>query len=111
MDRLALDRAVPYSLTRYLKQATARVDGHDYIGQLSTFKQLIAASSHAGNLATAPETAGARATAVGPALSSRQSSQNYPRLQPLRRQIAIVGQALTAFPRVPSSEAFERRPP
>jgi Protein phosphatase 2C len=28
-----------------------------------------------------------------PALSSRRSSRNYPRLQPLRRQIAIVGQA------------------
>ena len=39
-----------------------------------------------------------------PALSSRRSSRNYPRLQPLRRQIAIIGQALTAFPRVPSSE-------
>ena len=46
-----------------------------------------------------------------PALSSWRSSQNHPPLQPLRRQIAIVGQALTAFPRVPSSEAFERRPP
>ena len=45
-----------------------------------------------------------------PALSSRRSPQNHPRLQPLRRQIPIVGQALTAFPRVPSSQAFGRRP-
>ena len=45
-----------------------------------------------------------------PALSSRRSPQNHPRLQPLRRQIPIVGQALTASPRVPSSQAFGRRP-
>src|SRR5262249_29180761 len=45
-----------------------------------------------------------------PALSSQRSSQNHPPLQPLRRQIPIVGQALTAFPRVPSSEAFRCRP-
>ena len=45
-----------------------------------------------------------------PALSSQRSSRNHPPLQPLRRQIPIVGQALTAFPRVPSSEAFRRRP-
>ena len=44
------------------------------------------------------------------AFSSQRSSQNHPRLQPLRRQIPIVGQALTAFPRVRSSEAFGRRP-
>src|SRR5262249_8454372 len=56
-------------------------------------------------------TAAATTPLSSPALSSRQSSHNYPRLKPLRFQIAIVGQALTAFPRVPSSEAFECRPP
>ena len=45
-----------------------------------------------------------------PARSSRRSSQNHPPLQPRRRQIPIDGRVLTAFLRVPSSEAFERRP-
>src|SRR5262249_33320438 len=60
---------------------------------------------------TPSSTAAATTPLSSPALSSWRSSQTHPRLQPLRRQIAIVGQALTAFPRVPSSEAFERRPP
>jgi hypothetical protein len=41
---------------------------------------------------------------------SYETVRSHPRLQPLRPQIPIAGQPLTAFPRVPSSEAFGRRP-
>src|SRR5262249_48117299 len=56
-------------------------------------------------------TAAATTPLASPALSSWRSSQTHPPLQPLRRQIAIVGQALTAFPRVPSSEGFRTSAP
>ena len=39
------------------------------------------------------------------------SSEKHPPPKPLPRQIPIDRQALTAFPRVRSSEAFRRRPP
>ena len=55
-------------------------------------------------------TAAAAAPLSSPPLSSRPFPQNHPRLDPLRRQIPIAGQAVTTFPRVPSSEAFGRRP-
>src|SRR5215470_6305486 len=55
-------------------------------------------------------TAAAAAPLSSPPLSSRPFPQNHPRLHPLRRQIPIAGQAVTTFPRVPSSEAFGRRP-
>src|SRR6266404_3943070 len=55
------------------------------------------------------------AAAISPrspaASSSRRSSENYRPAKPLPRQIPIAGQLLTALPRVPSSEAFGRRPP
>src|SRR3979411_1618609 len=39
------------------------------------------------------------------------SWEDHPPPKPLPRQIPIDGQLLAAFPRVPSSEAFRRRPP
>src|SRR5215469_17291009 len=39
------------------------------------------------------------------------SQANHPPATPLPTQIPIAGQLLTSFPRVPSSEAFGRRPP
>ena len=42
--------------------------------------------------------------------ASQRSSESQPPPKPLPRQISIDRQALTAFPRVRSSEAFGRRP-
>jgi hypothetical protein len=44
------------------------------------------------------------------ALSSHQLAQNHPPPTPLPDQFPIDGQLLAAVPRVPSSEAFGRRP-
>src|SRR5215831_12337150 len=45
-------------------------------------------------------------------LSALSNSQaNHPPATPLPSQIPIAGQLPTSFPRVPSSEAFGRRPP
>ena len=54
------------------------------------------------------------AAAVNPQLSAAFSShrpgENHPPARSLPSQIPIDGEVLTAFPRVPSSEAFGRRP-
>jgi hypothetical protein len=55
-------------------------------------------------------TAAAASLQSSAAFSSQRSSENHPPPKPLPRQIPIDGQALTAFPRVRSSEAFRRRP-
>ena len=59
---------------------------------------------------TPPSTAAATRLLSSAVRSSRQSSQNHPRLQPLHRQIPIDSQALTALPRVRSSEAWPLYP-
>jgi len=56
-------------------------------------------------------TAAAASPQSSAAFTSCRSCQNHPSPKLLPRQIPIDRQTIIAFPRVPSSEAFRRRPP
>src|SRR5215475_5709442 len=58
---------------------------------------------------TSPQPARPQSSHRLSALSNSQA--NHPPATPLPSQIPIAGQLPTSFPRVPSSEAFGRRPP
>ena len=59
---------------------------------------------------TPSSTAPAPSPTSSAAFCSQRSQQNHPSANSLPRQIPIDGQLLAAVPRVPSSEAFGRRP-
>jgi hypothetical protein len=60
---------------------------------------------------TPSSTAAAASAQSSAAFISCRSRENHPSPTPLPRQIPIDRQTIIAFPRVPSSEAFRRRPP
>jgi hypothetical protein len=60
---------------------------------------------------SSPSIAAAVSPRSSPTFGSQRSSEKHPSPQPLPRQIPIDDQALTALPRVRSSEAFGRRSP